>query len=161
MNGFKKLIILLFILMFPTAAIASSKASLDLWKRDPFLYGPCGHCAELLTFPGNKERADFSEYGFHEQSGYYTINLTGPKGTAVTLFGLQDYRTDSGYLVIIKEDDEDIEITDLESFPSEVWTTTKNETGGNYSVFYLSHQNFKSLIASVQWGKGPQSRTGN
>ncbi len=157
MNSCKKLFILLFVLMIPGAAFAAGKANLDLWKRDPFLYGLCGHCAELLTFPGNKDRADFSEYSLQARSGYYTINLTGPKGTAVTLFGLDDFRTERGYLVIIKEDDKDIEVTDLEGFSPETWITVDHETEGKYSAYYLPHQNFKALIASIQWGKGPQS----
>lgn len=158
MSNFRKLFIFLFILTFPTSAFAS--ANLDLWKRDPFLYGYCGHCAELLSFSENKDRASFSEYSLWSRSGYYTINLMGSKGTAVTLFGLEDFKTERGYLVIVKEDDKDLEITNLEGFSPGVWTTVHPETGGNYSVFYLPHQDFKSLIASVQWGRGPQSGTG-
>ncbi len=161
MNGHKKLFILLFVLMIPATTFASDKANLDLWRRSLFYYGSCGHCAELLSFSENKDRADFSEYGFDQHSDYYTINLKGPKGTAVTLFGLNDFRTERGYLVIVKEDDKAIEITDLENFPADTWTTVDSETGGKYSVYYLAHQNFKALISSVKWGKGPQSGNGH
>jgi hypothetical protein len=157
MNSYKRLFILLFILMFPAFAFASGKANLDLWKRDPFLYGSCGHCAELLSFTENKDRADFSSYGYQYSSGYYTINLKGAKGTAVTLFGMEDFRTTRGYLIVVKEDDKDIEITDLEAFPPSTWTTVDSEAGGKYSAYYLPHQDFKALIASIKWGKGPQS----
>lgn len=161
MNSFKSLFILLFILIIPLAASASSKANLDLWRRGLFYYGACGHCAELLSFTENKDRADFSEYGLGLHSDYYTINLRGPKGTAVTLFGLNNFRTDRGYLVIVKEDDKDIEITDLEDFPPRIWTTMDSETGGRYSAYYHPHQNFKALIESIKWGKGPQSANSN
>jgi hypothetical protein len=155
MNRIKKFFILFFILTFAPSAFAS--ANLDLWKRDYQLYGYCGHCAELLSFTENKNRASFSEYSLEGRAGYYTINLKGSKGVAVTLFGLEDFKTKRGYLVIVKEDDQDIEITNLEGFSSGKWTTMKSETGGQYSVYYDHHQDFKSLITSVQWGKGPQS----
>ena len=153
----KRVLILLFVLTFPVSAFAS--ANLDLWKRSQFYYGPCGHCAELLSFSENKDRASFSEYSLQDRSGYYTINLTGSKGTAVTLFGREGFNTENGYLVIVKEDDKNIEITDLEGFSPEVWTTVNHEREGSYSVFYHPHQNFKSLITSTQWGKGPKSGT--
>jgi hypothetical protein len=159
MIGFKNFFILLFILIFPTTAFATAKANLDLWKHDYNYYGKCGHCAPLLSFPGNDSRADFSEYSWWSRSGYFTINLRGPKGTAVTLFGRENFATENGYLVIVKLDDQDIEITDLEGFAPEEWTTLNDETSGNYSAYYLPYQNFKSLIASFQWGKGPQSGT--
>jgi len=161
MTSYKKIFILLFALMLPSIVFASAKANLDLWKRGLFYYGSCGHCAELLSFTENKDRADFSEYGLGLHLDYYTINLKGPKGTAVTLFGLDNFRTERGYLVVVKEDDKDIEITDLEDFPSNTWTTVDSETGGKYSAYYHPHQNFKALIESIKWGKGPQSAGGN
>ena len=106
MNGFKKLIILLFILMFPTAAFASGKAQLNLWKKDLFYYGLCGHCAELVSSVENKDRTDFFPYdNLGLRSGYFVADLAGPAGTSVTLYGLEDFRTNHGYLVIVKKDD--------------------------------------------------------
>jgi hypothetical protein len=160
MNDLKKFLIVLFVLTLPTTAFASAKANLDLWKRSLHYGGPCGHCAPLLSFSANKDRSSFSEYSLDGRSGYYTINLTGPKGTAVTLFGREDFSTENGYLIIMKEDNESIEINDLEMFSPGVWTKVESPTGGSYSAFYLPHQNFKSLIASIQWGKGPKSGTG-
>ena len=90
--------------MFPALDFASGKANLDLWKRDPFLYGPCGHCAELLSFTENKDQADFSSYVYQNSSGYYTINLKGAKGTAVTLFGLDDFQKGRGASVCVQRD---------------------------------------------------------
>ncbi|MBT3922629.1 MAG: hypothetical protein HOF21_08645 [Nitrospina sp.] len=158
MRNFKKFFISFFILAIPASTFAS--ANLDLWKRNQFDYGPCGHCAYLLSFTESKDRADFSEYSLHTREGYYTINLSGPKGTAVTLFGQEEFATNNGYLVIVKEDNKDIEITDLEAFAPGEWTSVNDDYYGNYSVFYTPHQNFKSLIASIKWGKGPQSETG-
>lgn len=161
MNDYKKFFIVLFLLIFPGVTFASGKANLDLWKRGLFYQGACGHCAELLSFSENKDRADFSEYGYDTQLDYYTINLKGPKGTAVTLFGQKGFQTDRGYLVIVKEDDKDIEITDLEGFAPKTWITVDHETEGHYSAYYSPHMNFKGLIASIKWGKGPQSQSGN
>jgi hypothetical protein len=158
MRNFNKYFLFLYILIIPTVTFASgASGNLDLWKRDPFLYGYCGHCAELLSFTENRDRASFSEYNLQERSGYYTINLRGSKGIAVTLYGQEDFKAENGYLVIIKEDNKDLEITNLEGFPPGVWTTINPQVGGKYSVFYQPHQDFKSLVASIQWGKGPQS----
>mgnify|MGYP006434337341 FL=1 len=161
MKGYKKLIILLFILMFPTASFASGKAQLNLWKKDPFYYGPCGHCAELVSSVENKDRTDFFPYdNLDLRSGYFVADLIGPAGTSVTLYGSEDFRTNHGYLVIVKKDDSIVEINDLEAFTADEWTDVENEKGA-YSVFYHPHENFKSLVASLQWGKGPQSGTAN
>lgn len=153
MNGFKKLIILLFILMFPTAAFASGKAQLNLWKKDLFYYGLCGHCAELVSSVENKDRTDFFPYdNLGLRSGYFVADLAGPAGTSVTLYGLEDFRTNHGYLVIVKKDDSMVEIDDLGAFAAGEWTDVEKEKGA-YSVFYHPHQNFESLISSVKWGK--------
>ncbi len=156
-----RIVILFFILMFPTAAFASDKAQLNLWKKDPFRYGRCGHCAKLVSAAENKDLADFFPFvNLELQSGYFVADLTGPTGTSVTLYGLKDFRTDRGYLVIVKKDDSIVEIDDLEAFAAGKWTDVEKEQGA-YSVFYHPHENFKSLIASIRWGKGPQSETDN
>ena len=91
MKPFSGLFILLFIIAAPLIAFASGKAELNLWKRDPNWYGPCGHCADFINFYENENRKDFFNWTSYTQTGYYTIDLTGPEGTMVTLFGRQKF----------------------------------------------------------------------
>ncbi len=152
MNGLKKLGVLFFILTFPSLAIGSGNAQLELWKRSEFLYGPCGHCADLITIKNNKNWADFIHYDLSASDGYFTANLNGPAGTSVTLYGLEDFKENQGYLIIIKKDDSAIEIEDFTAFAPGQWTEIDKEAG-SYSVYYQPHQNFKSSVSSVKWGK--------
>ncbi len=152
MKKLQKICIIFFILLLPTTALASSNALLELWKRSEFLYGPCGHCADLISIKSNRDRADFLPIQLRTRDGYFTANLKGPSGTSVTLYGQEDYRENQGYLIIIKKDDSRIEIEDLEAFTPGKWTEVDKEKGA-YSVFYQPHQNFKTLVSSVKWGK--------
>ena len=152
MKRFQKLCMLLSILMLPTTAMASSSALLELWKRSEFLYGKCGHCADLISIKNNRDWADFLPYNLTTRDGYFTANLNGPAGTQVTLYGLEDFRKKQGYLIIIKKDDSAIEIEDFTAFAPGIWTEVDKETG-SYSAFYQPHQNFKSSVSSVKWGK--------
>jgi hypothetical protein len=152
MKRIQKLCILFFILMLPTAAMASSNALLELWKRSEFLYGKCGHCADLIPIKNNRDWADFLPYNLKTRAGYFTANLKGPAGTSVTLYGQEDYRKNRGYLIITKKDDSMIEIEDLEAFTPGKWTEV-DKVKGSYSVFYQPHQNFKTSVSSVKWGK--------
>jgi hypothetical protein len=152
MKRFQKLCMLLSILMLPTTAMASSSALLELWKRSEFLYGKCGHCADLISIKNNRDWADFLPYNLTTRDGYFTANLNGPAGTSVTLYGQEGYRKNRGYLIIIKKDASMIEIENLEAFAPGKWTEVDKEKGG-YSIFYQPHQNFKTLVSSVKWGK--------
>lgn len=152
MKIFQNLCIMLLILMLPTTSMASSNALLELWKRSEFLYGKCGHCADLVSIKNNKDWADFQPYNLTTRDGYFTVNLNGPAGTSVTLYGQEEYRKNRGYLIIIKKDSSMIEIEDLEAFTPGKWTEVDKEKGA-YSAFYQPHQNFKTLVSSVKWGK--------
>ena len=153
MNRLKTFSILLFILMFPASALASSYSQLELWKRyDKFTGGPCGHCADLITIKDNKDWADFLPYNNATSDGYFTANLNGPADTLITLYTLKDFRENMGYLIIMKKDDAAVEIDDLLTFPPGEWTEVKKEKG-SYSVFYQPHEVFKFMISSVKWGK--------
>ncbi len=148
---------LLLILVFgaPMVGADPQQAELQLWKRDPFFYGSCGHCADFYRFVENRDTRDFSEFHLYLQTGYYTAVLRGSAGTTVTLFGNQDFKTDKGFLIVQKKDDALVEIDDLEAFPPKTWTTVASEKGttGSYSAYYHPYENFKTRIASVRWGR--------
>ena len=152
MHKFERIFILLFILIFPAPAMASNGALLELWKRPDFLYGKCGHCADLISIKNNRDWADFLPFNFTTRDGYFTANLRGPAGTSVTLYGQEDFRESRGYLVIIKKDDLMVEIDNLEAFVPGQWTEVDKEEG-SYSAFYQPYQNFKRFVSSAKWGK--------
>ena len=131
------------------------KASLYLQKVDPYLYGPCGWCSERFILRENDNRKDFNQYNSNTQTGSYQIDLTGPVGTAVTLYASQNYDLKHGYLIVIKQDDKPIAVSDLENLPSRQWVEVKGEdTGpGTYRIWYQPSSGFMEHIASVRWGQ--------
>ncbi len=140
---------------FTTLAFASPSAQLNLWKQDPFFYGRCGLCSDLVRFSGNRDWASFSEYNLYNQTGYYSATLYGPKNLTTTLFGEQNFHTERGFLIIVKKDDTVVQIDNLDEFTPGEWTDVKAEEGwsGAYSVFYKPFPLFKNNVASVKWGK--------
>ena len=158
MSKLKLLGILVLFLIFPSQAFGSGNAQLELWKRSEFLHAACGHCASMFSFQHKINWPDFSAFEPDFGDGYFTANLNGPAGTQVTLFGLQNYGEKQGFLIIVKKDDFAIEIEDITGFTPRKWTEVKKEKG-SYSAFYQPHQNFKSSVSSVKWGKWWDSST--
>ncbi len=142
MSKLKLLGILLLLLIFPSQAIGSGKAQLELWKKSDYLNGACGHCASMFSLQHKKNWPDFSAFEPEIGDGYFTANLNGPAGTQVTLFGLKDYREKQGFLIIVKKDDFAIEIEEITDFTPGEWTEIDKEKG-SYSAFYQPHQNFR------------------
>ena len=140
---------------FTVTATAASPAELLLWKKDPYFSGACGHCADFFNIRENDNPADLTRFELYTQSGYYYIDLTGPAGTTVTLFGKQKHSTDRGFLIIRKKDDAPIGVEDLESFPPNRWVevAAENSSSGAYSVWYQPYGGFKYSVESVRWGQ--------
>ena len=141
--------------VFSVTATASSPAELLLWKKDPYFYGACGHCADFFNIRENDNPADLILFELYTQSGYYYIDLNGPAGTTVTLFGKQKHSPDRGFLIIRKKDDDPIGVEDLESFPPNRWVevAAENSSSGAYSVWYQPYGGFKYSVESVRWGQ--------
>ncbi len=131
------------------------KAELLLKKEDPYLYGACGWCSDLFSLKENDNRKNFSQYNLDTQTGSYLIDLVGPVGTTVTLFGAQNFSREHGYLILVKQDDRPIAVGDLGTLPPRQWVEVNREdTGpGLYRVWYHPSANFKERIASVRWGQ--------
>lgn len=152
MNPLRTIAILAILLIGTVPAFAGQDAELKLWKRSHFLYGPCGKCAEFERFNYGKDRWDFSEFNLYYQDGYYTVDLTGPAQTAVTLFGAKSFKEERGYLVIVKKDDRPIEIMELGSFANEQWTdVSATEDYGAFKVYFKAYPLFANDIRSVAW----------
>ena len=129
------------------------KAELLLQKEDPFLYGACGWCTDIFRLKENDNRKDFRQDNLDTQTGSYLIDLTGPEGTTVTLFGSQNYSLKQGYLILVKKDDRPLAVGDLEHLPPRQWVEVVTPQTGIYSVWYHPAAYFKEHIASVRWGQ--------
>ncbi len=142
--------------VFSVSATASNPMEqLLLWKQDPNFYGACGHCAKFIDIRENDNAADFTEYSLYTQTGYYYIDLNGPAGTTVTLFGKRKHSPDRGFLIVRKKDDAPIAVADLESFPPNRWVevAAENSSSGAFSVWYQPYGGFKNSVESVRWGQ--------
>ena len=146
--------LLLFAAPLLTGAEPGTRAELLLRKVDPYFYGPCGWCSDLLSLGANDNRKSFWEYNWSTQTGYFEIDLSGPAGTTVTLFGAQNYSRKNGYLILVKKDDHPIAVVNLEIFSPNQWVVAGNaDTGpGVYSAWYHPARQFKERINSVRWG---------
>ena len=155
MNSLKKILVVFLLSLIATPAFGSARAELDLWKYDPFFYGKCGFCGDFYRFKPNKDRSRFTDFSLYLQTGYYSAVLHGSAGTMVTLFGRQNFKTQRGYLIIVKKDNSVVQVPDLEAFAPGRWTDEKSKKGksGAFSVFYAPYKNFKNNVSSVKWGK--------
>ena len=151
---FKFGLIVLTILCFSGTSLAAAGGELLLWKKDPFLYGRCGHCSDLFSLKQGRDVKDLDYANFKTQEGVFTLDLKGPAGTTITLFGAPGYAKDRGYLTLVKKDDSPLAIDDLEAFAPGIWVDikAKGESAGGYSAWYQPHGGFTSSVTSVLWG---------
>ena len=146
--------LLALLLSTPAWAEPGPKAELMLQKRDPYLYGACGWCTDMFSLKENDNRKDFRQYNSDTQTGYYQIDVLGPAGTTITLFGSKNFSRKHGYLILVKKDDRPIAVGDLDNLPPRQWVDVNNAEGpGVYSVWYHPAKYFKERIASVRWGQ--------
>lgn len=145
----------LLILLASTSAWADKglKAGLTLQKDDPYLYGPCGWCSDSLVLKENDHRKNINQSNLDAQTGNYLIDLTGPAGTTVTLYGSQNYGLKHGYLILVKKDDRPLAIENFDPFPPQQWVDVNTPDTGTYRVWYHPAKSFKERIASVRWGQ--------
>jgi len=136
----------------PASAEPDPKAELLLQKRDPYNIA-CEWCADLFSLKENDNRKDLRQYNENAQTGYFEIDVQGPVGTTVTLFGSQNYSRERGYLILVKKDARPIEVGDLGNLPPRQWVDLGTPKTGVYSVWYDPASSFKERIASVRWGQ--------
>ncbi len=111
-------------------------------------------CDELMHIRSGSDVPDMRHFDCYARSGKYTMVLSGPAGTTVTLFGNPQYGKERGYLVITKKDDKPIWILNLENFPDRQWfANASHRQSGAYDAFYRQAPIFKRNVTSVKWGK--------
>ncbi|NIU46376.1 MAG: hypothetical protein GWN72_20230 [Nitrospinaceae bacterium] len=133
-----------------------------LSKEDQFDVGPAidplhrdSDCAGLFYVKNFKDIADLRrDFQYYFCEGMYTLTLKGPAGTTVTLFGLSDFRTNRGFLILKKKDARMVWLRHLERFPPNQWVTTGGgKDSGVYEAFYFPAPNFRRQVTSVKWGQ--------
>lgn len=111
-------------------------------------------CDELMHIRSENNVPDMRHFDCYARTGKYTMVLSGPVGTTVTLFGNPQYGKERGYLVITKTDDRPIWILNLENFPDKQWFANNAERqSGAYDAFYQEAPIFKRNVTSIKWGK--------
>jgi len=150
-------LLLIFLLGGAPSAWPAPQGELLVLKQDPFLYGPCEPCSDMVAFDEGENTVDFDQRNFATQTGYHYVYIKGPAGTTVTLFGGRQFGLDNGYLIIRKQDDRTIHVrvTDLEQLPANQWFDIGPGDGndGNYSAWVQPNAYLESRIGSLKWGK--------
>ncbi len=151
----KKLIVFVIVFFFvgvPGLAFSTSSPELKIWKVNPFTR--CPICGEYFTIGKNQNFSDLNVYEAYFQDTQYNLNLFGPAGTVITLFGEKEFSTKAGFLTVIKTDEKPVHINDLENFPADDWTEIPEagRISGSYRAYYHPSPNFGKWVSSVKWG---------
>ena len=147
------LILIIYALSVPSFVFALTSPELKIWKVNPFTR--CPICGEYFTIGNNQNLSNLDlVYGAYLQDNQYNLYLFGSSGTSITLFGEKDFGTKSGFLTIVKTDDNPVYITDLENFPPDSWTEIGmlDQISGGYRAYYHPYPDFGKWVTSVKWG---------
>ena len=114
-------------------------------------------CYRLFSIKVGDDVPDMRDQPCFFRDGKYTLTLTGPTGTTVTLFGKFNFKKGNGFLTIKKKDHRKIWLLDLIYFPAGQWYTSEgNENSGAFETFYNPSPMFEESIFSIKWGVNPQ-----
>ena len=117
-------------------------------------------CDGLYDVAAGKDVPSLRDFPYFFCDGFYTLTLSGKKGTTISLFGKFNYQKEAGFMVIVKNDNRKLWVINLDSIPSGKWTTVKagRQTGG-YEVFFRKASGFERNISSAKWGQWWQGHT--
>lgn len=88
--------------------------------------------------------------------GEYSLNLYGPPGTTVTIYGQYFYGKTKGYLTLTKTDHQKVSIGDFKTFPEKRWMVTMpNQNTGGYESFFQPGPGFSKNFSSIKWNEIP------
>ena len=117
-------------------------------------------CEGLYRVAAGKDVPDMRDFQYFVCEGRYTLTFSGNKGTTISLFGKFKYQKESGFMVIVKNDDRQLWVINLGDIPSGGWTTVKaGRQSGSYKVYYRKAPRFDQNISSVKWGQWWQGDT--
>ena len=117
-------------------------------------------CSGIFDVHSGKDVANLRDFRFYHCEGRFTVVLRGDKGQLVTVFGQDDHKLGSGFMVIRKTDDRKVWLVDLEGVPPGKWVRRKpTSDSGGVQIFYNAVPQFSQLISSVKWGKWWKGRS--
>ena len=91
------------------------------------------------------------------RDGKFSLTISGPPGTTVTIFGKYNFKKGNGFLTIKKKDHREIWLLDLIYFPAGQWFYTEaTEDSVAFETFYNPSPNFEESIYSIKWGRNDQ-----
>ena len=114
-------------------------------------------CYMLITIKVGEDVPDMRDKPCGLRDGKFSLTISGPPGTTVTLFGKFNFRKGNGFLTIKKKDYRKIWLLDLIYFPAGQWFyTEETEDSGAFETFYNPSPNFEESIYSIKWGANDQ-----
>jgi len=114
-------------------------------------------CYKLIPIEVGHDVPDMRDKPCGLRDGKFSLTISGPPGTTVTLFGKYNFEKGNGFLTIKKKDYREIWLLDLISFPTGRWFYTKEtEDSGAFETFYNPSPNFEESIYSIKWGANDQ-----
>ena len=114
-------------------------------------------CYMLFPIKVGEDVPDMRDKPCGLRDGKFSLTISGPPGTTVTLFGKYNFKKGNGFLTIKKKDHREIWLLDLIYFPAGQWFYTEaTEDSGAYETFYNPSPNFEESIYSIKWGANDQ-----
>jgi len=114
-------------------------------------------CYRLFSIKVGDDVPDMRDQPCFLRDGKFSLTISGPPGTTVTLFGKFNFEKGNGFLTIKKKDNRKIWLLDLIYFPAGQWFYTEaTEDSGAYETFYNPSPNFEESIFSIKWGANDQ-----
>ncbi len=114
-------------------------------------------CYKLIPIEVGHDVPDMRDEPCFLRDGKFSLTISGPPGTTVTLFGKFNFKKGNGFLTIKKKDHREIWLLDLIYFPAGRWFYTEaTEDSGAYETFYNPSPNFEESIYSIKWGANDQ-----
>jgi len=114
-------------------------------------------CYRLITIKVGDDVSDMRDKPCFSRDGKFTLTLSGPPGTTVTLFGRFNFKKGNGFLTIRKKDYKKIWLLDLIYFPAGQWFYSEaNDDSGAFETFYNPSPIFDESIYSIKWGPNDQ-----
>ena len=114
-------------------------------------------CYKLIPIEVGHDVPDMRDKPCSSRDGKFSLTISGPPGTIVTLFGKYNFEKGNGFLTIKKKDHREIWLLDLIYFPAGRWFhTEETEDSGAFETFYNPSPNFEESIFSIKWGTNDQ-----
>ena len=114
-------------------------------------------CYKLIPIEVGQDVPDMRDKPCSSRDGKFSLTISGPPGTIVTLFGKYNFEKGNGFLTIKKKDHREIWLLDLIYFPAGRWFyTEETEDSGAFETFYNPSPIFDESISSIKWGTNDQ-----